>query len=493
MRSFLLLTGPQWRKTILTALPVTILAFFYSLDISIWIGIAVFLACLTIGHMTYASRHIVTLPNIAILIALLQYVFGAWLNVYWPPSNPVYDIGARLPTYLGYAGPVVIATAAGWALSLLYLHIRKRPVTTANAAVLSELDILFFVGLAGFIATRFVTIEGIRFVLLLIANLRFVGAYGRILLQARGWHWRVALLLSIEGLLAAGTTMFHDLLLWSVWTFAIWIYSYRPQPRVIIAAVIFALVLLPALQEAKWQLREAPTDDDPTSDYEFTSSAEQSVRQAFTWVGYLAPALKDTLTLQLDPDFISDMAVRYNQGWIINRVMFYIPEDEPYAKGATLKEDAVAALVPRIIEPEKFRSGGQVNMLRYAGIELGENTSMTLGYGGEMYANFGLTGGVIGCGLYALFFGIIFRYICLRAYESTLWWSVVPYIFYTAVKAEEDIGHVLNWTVKATVLLTFVFFAFPNLRRALRRSSSASASISRCNLELSGTSRHSAL
>jgi hypothetical protein len=263
--------------------------------------------------------------------------------------------------------------------------------------------------------------------------------------------------------------MFHDLLLWTIWTFALWIYTYRPPPRVIVTAIAVACLLLPALQEAKWQLREGPSVDDPGADYEQTSSAGP-FKQASAWLGYLGPAFAHTLTLQLEPEFIADMAVRYNQGWIINRVMFYVPEEEPYAMGATLKEDAIGALLPRIIDPEKFSSGGRANVLRYAGMELNETTSMTLGFAGEMYANFGPIGGVVGCFFYALFFGLIFRFICRKAFKnSPLWWCVVPYIFYTAVKAEDDIGHVLNWTVKGTVMLTAVFMVFPHLRSALRQ------------------------
>jgi len=106
-------------------------------------------------------------------------------------------------------------------------------------------------------------------------------------------------------------------------------------------------------------------------------------------------------------------------------------------------------------------------MEKYAGMLLNERTSMNLGYAGEMYANYGYVGGIIGCGVYALFFSLLFRVVCLRAFISPLWWSVLPYIGFTVLKADDGIVEVLNWTVKAAIVMTVVCYAFPAFRRAL--------------------------
>src|SRR5205823_2191259 len=118
---------------------------------------------------------------------------------------------------------------------------------------------------------------------------------------------------------------------------------------------------------------------------------------------------------------------------------------EPYARGETLISAFYACLLPRFLAPEKVRAGGRENMERFAGVHL-EGTSMNLGYGGEMYANFGHIGGFIGCGLYALAFSLLFRAISLRAFKSPLWWSVLPYIALWALKAEDGLAEVFNWT-----------------------------------------------
>ena len=92
---------------------------------------------------------------------------------------------------------------------------------------------------------------------------------------------------------------------------------------------------------------------------------------------------------------------------------------------------------------------------------------MNLGYAGEMYANFGLVGGIIGCGIYALVFGLLFRWFCQRAFLHPFWWSLVPFIFFAALKAEDGISDTLNWTVKSCIVAAGVYFVFPGFRAAL--------------------------
>jgi hypothetical protein len=92
-----------------------------------------------------------------------------------------------------------------------------------------------------------------------------------------------------------------------------------------------------------------------------------------------------------------------------------------------------------------------------------------------MYANFGLTGGVLACGLYAFAIGLCFRFFCRRAFDHVMWWSVAPFIFFPAVKAEDDIAFVLNWAVKGSFVLVVIISLLPNFRRALFGRSSVVA------------------
>lgn len=456
-----LLTYKQWLIAVAAGLVIAAVGFPWYANISYWIGATLLLIGIVAVHLAYASRAIVPLPHIAVLIAALQYVLAAWVNYYFPPPAELYDIGGMLPIYLSYAGPVVMALTLGWAAAMWKLRFQPSAPQSCDRRLLTELDVLFFVGLAATLMGNVFEAESVAFAMLLLGNLRYVGLYGRMLVRASGWLWRLGVLLVIEVLFAAGSAMFHDLLLWSAWTFAVWIYCFAPKPRTILAALIAAVVLLPAFQESKWQLR------DHTSENQATGFSDPPLARATTWLTYVVPSIIRSATLNMDADFIAETAVRYNQGWIINRVMAFVPEVEPFANGSTLTDSAVAALLPRFLAPDKVSAGGREYMLRFAGVEMNEATAMNLGYAGEMYANFGLIGGVIGCAAYGFALGILFRIIAQRAAMRPVWWSLVPFIFYASLKAEDDIAFVLNWTTKACVIVAFAAVCLPNLRRSL--------------------------
>src|ERR1041385_2208784 len=126
-RRYLFLTLSQWRTGIIISISAAAAVAAFTFFISMWLPVTVFLVCLTIFHMTQASHFIVPFPHIAILISALQYVLAAWLGVYYPPDNPVYDIGADLPRYLGYTGPLLVAVCVGWSLSLIRLKPKIAP------------------------------------------------------------------------------------------------------------------------------------------------------------------------------------------------------------------------------------------------------------------------------------------------------------------------------------------------------------------------------
>ena len=464
-RRWLLLTGEQWKAGLGISGVAAAGAAAASISISVWISVTVFIVALTVYHMVFASRYIVPLPHAAILVSALQYVLAAWASTFFPPTLLAADTTGSLPYYLTYAGPVMLAIVVGWSCALVRFRDRRPPSVVAHSGLLLELDILFAVGLGAAFFGRLAPNQGsLSFLVLLVASLRYIGVYGRMIAGAPGWEWRLVIVLVAEILFAVNAAMFHPLLLWGMWTLAVFLYSFRPSRRVIFIGLIAACVSLPALQEAKWRFRGSLDEEVANGD---DGNFETLLGRSITGLQLLADGLWQTVTLKLSPEFLSDTTTRYNQGWIVTRVMLFVPAVEPYAEGATLRESVIAAVLPRVAAPDKLQAGGHELMARYAGMELGESTSMNLGYAGEMYANFGPVGGVLACGLYALTFGLCFRFLSGRASAHAMWWSVVPFIFFPAVKAEDDIAFVLNWAVKGSIVLAAIILLLPNLRRSL--------------------------
>jgi hypothetical protein len=467
-RTILFCTPDQWMVALVAGLAISGLVFPWYHQVSYWVGVVLLLMVITACHMVFSSRLIVPFPHIAILIAGLQYVVAAWLSSYFPAGSLTYDISQQqLSGYLAFGSGVTIAVVFGWAAALYGANGRPCPAVQSSARLLAELDGLFWFGLLCGVGARFIPSPGLAFLLLLCANLRYVGSLGRMLVNGPGWQWRVGLTLTLELLLATKEGMFHALLLWSISAFAVYLYRFRPRPAVVFAYICLGLFLLPAFQEAKWRLRERTWDVDLLeSPVQSAKSGGGLLTVTFDWLWYLAEGLYEAATFDMDRQFLCDTIVRYNQGWIVNQVMNQVPTEEPYAKGETLVTAAKAALLPRVVAPQKYSAGGKLHMARFAGLEM-QGTSMNLGYGGEFYANFGYYGAMAGCFIYAALLGLAFRWVARRSLRSPLWWVFLPYVGSIAFKAEEGIAEVLNWVVKASIIAAAVYLLSPALRAAL--------------------------
>ena len=467
-RRVLFSTAGEWQISIFAGLLISALAWPWYKEISYSIGPVILLMVITVFNMISASRFMFASPHVAILIAGLQYVMAAWLGFYYPPSSLVHDIGRDLPSYLTYGTSATIAFAFGWVAVLWRMKPTPWTASTPSSKLLMQLDVLFFTGLFFGFVLRFVSIPSMAFLMLLFANLRYFGAIGRMMVKGKGWQWRIALTVFMEILLATKGGMFHTLLLWSASVFVGYLHAFKPRKYLIFICLLFGMLLLPAFQEAKWRIR-ARSGNFETQSFAFDSVVEDSslLSSLLTWPRYLIEGVIKTLSGNLDADFLGDTAMRYNQGWIINRLMNYVPSEEPYARGETLLTAGKSALVPRILDPEKHSAGGRLYMLRFAGLDLTEGTSMNLGYAGELYVNFGRLGGVLGCFVYAAMLGGAYRWVALRAARSPLWWVFIPYVGSIAFKAEDGISEVLNWIVKATIVSAAVYWCFPAIRAAL--------------------------
>lgn len=443
-------------------------------DVSLWIAPGIVLVSLTIFHIVAASKYIVPFPHVAILISSLQLVMAAWWEYYYP-LRPGVGVAHRIDSYLSYAVPVVLAFSMGWALALFRLpaHRVAPPAIArvgASSRLLKDLDLLVFGGLACAIFRKIMYIVTLDFALVLSSELRFVGALGWMILRARGWKWRVALVFLFHAVFAARSGMFHSLLLWGASLFVVWLYCFRPRLRVVLALVFAGILLIPIVEYTKLRVRGSLWRGESLPDTMLLPSVPLTPMNKSVFLGiHFLEGVIHVVTWDLEDEFLSHLSARFNQGWIVNMVQQHVPENEPYAGGETIIRAIVSAVVPRILAPDKYRAGGREYMERFAGYSPLMGTSMTLGYSGEFYANFGHGGGILASGVYALTLGLLFRFAFRLSKHNPLWWAFVPFVANWAFKAEEGVGEIVNWLVKG-ILVTFVIVhVLPGLRSALLR------------------------
>ncbi|HEY5743248.1 MAG TPA: hypothetical protein VIS99_11965, partial [Terrimicrobiaceae bacterium] len=264
---------------------------------------------------------------------------------------------------------------------------------------------------------------------------------------------------------------------------ALFVYQRAIHRGVLFLLLAFMFVALPGLEEAKLRLRETTWRGHLTYDRVFGMDLRpEGLNIPVVWFLYFAEGLLQTATLTLSEEDLSHLSVRYNHGWIVARVIDTVPEIEPYAKGETIIGAFSAAALPRMLSPDKYVAGGEYferfTQTRLYDSRTGERlASMNLGFAGEFYANFGFTGGIIAGGLWGLVSGLIFRWFCKRGSICHLWWAFYPYIFSYGMKAEEGIGEIVNWLIKAAAIAAAAIYLLPGLRSELFRTETKESEI----------------
>lgn len=436
-------------------------------DVSPWSGVAFAVTAAAIADMVRVSLATVPFPHVAVLICALQYGLAPWASCYYP-SDGEYQI-ASFERYFAYAGPALLAIALGWTISALgVLERAKSPrVSNKGPALQRELDWLLWGGVAlGFLGSR---LEGgsLGFVVVLLANLRYVGGIGWFILAQPGWKWRLTTVLACEVAIASGSGMFHGLILWGLSILGVYVFMRRLKGTVLIPWLTVLAACVFVLQDAKYAIRQAVWYGNQVTVFGQPVPSSSWTKPFASALCFVESATK-VFTGGYSQDSIADSVVRFNQGWIIDGVLSHVPAAEPYAHGETIYRALQASFLPRVLAPNKLKAGGKENMERFAGHPLGEGTSMNIGFAGEMYANFGFWGGLVGCGIYSLILGLLFRWVSVRAQTSALWWAIAAYAGHWALKAETDVGSVLNYVVKASVIMVLMVFFLPALRAELK-------------------------
>jgi hypothetical protein len=390
----------------------------------------------------------VPLLQLTAMIAVLQWLLGPALAYNSEYEYGKYRMYVDESRYFEYALPattlyVVVMLAIG-------ASIRQKEL-------LGQLDrsnfvkIGFFLNFIAFVASIAATRAGggLQFALFLVSQARYVGAIYflfsrhplRLLLAAGSLSFLFIASLSVG--------MFHDLLLWMAVIFCYWFAQRKWDFRAKVMALTATGLLLFAIQVVKQDYRSL-----------VRRGEQPSIVQMM--ISYLSPSGQ-----AWEDNAIANAIIRLNQGWIISAVLDYVPAEEPYAEGETLKDAIVSAFMPRVLAPDKKQAGGRENFRRFTGLPIGKDTSMGISPLGEAYANFGTTGGILlmmGFGaLFALLFKFALKFVAGR--PAFFFW--LPMVFYQSIKAETEFLVVLNQLSKGTVI-ALVLYYFTDLNFPVR-------------------------
>lgn len=391
----------------------------------------------------------IEMRDLIISIALLQWIVGPLLKYYVAdPEDIFYYMAVSEEDYISFVFPASLLFIVGLYFPGLYKRINSGYHLSRAQELLKKYPNLDLLLIIGGIAAAFIESYAplsLRFFLFLVGGIRFIGLFF-LLMNQRKYKWQifggVMFWLFLDAMRHA---IFHELLLWMVFVFIVGAFLFRFKTKHKILFLVPIIVFIILVQTLKFYFRQE------------VGQYSGLLDRAGLFSTMLVEEIQSGEMISSENN-IEAAIDRINQGWIIARIMRHTPDYEPYANGETIIEGIEASLVPRFLSPGKAKAGGRTYFERFTGRDIGENTSMGLSPLGEAYANFGVEGGAYFMFALGLFYNFIL-FIVLRMtnrFPSLILW--LPLLFLQVVKAETDFVVVLNHLVKASIVISLLFF-----------------------------------
>ncbi len=383
-----------------------------------------------------------------------QLLFTGYLAYFVYPEYQYYRMSVEPHEYFTYT----IAAIGSFAIGLYWRekknqHLEAVNITDVRAMAQSNPGIAYFflsIGILASFADYIFTGLSVGFVLYALSLLKFVGLFLIILGSIELKKWLTIAIYSSIIITSFQEAMFHDLIIWSLFLFSVYSLKYQPSFSRKASIFITGVIIVLFIQVIKGTYRENLKESEASLDTVINTTGEvQEQSGGIFTIGNIAPQIS-----------------RFNQGWIITRVLDNVPENEPFAEGETIKLYLEAAFLPRVWAPDKLQAGDKEIFSRYTGQRIFEGTSMALSSVGDAYINFGKIGGCVFLFVYGLLISLLMNFLSKKTKEYPFLPLFALVIFAYAVRIECEMQTVMGHIVKSCIILWVIFILY---QRMLRR------------------------
>ena len=290
----------------------------------------------------------------------------------------------------------------------------------------------------------------LAFVFYLLGSFKFIGLF---LLILGGKNLKVLPLLIVMGSIVSSSLlngMFHDLLTWTIFTASVFGIRYRFDFRIKLIGLAAFVFIAVSIQVLKSSYREATG----------IGGSQQAGVQTFAKL-YEEKNDEGGGVFAFQSLAISN--VRINQGFIITNIMATVPSKVPYANGEEMYMILEAALLPRLIAPDKLKAGDRSIFVKYSGIPIQAGTSMGLSSLGDAYVNFGILGGIG----FMLLLGLFYSEVLNMFHKQSRYYPILilftALVFYYPIRPDCELQTILGHLVKSCFLLFIMIWIWKHI------------------------------
>ena len=386
----------------------------------------------------------VAFKELFLMLYFINYLFSPAIIYLIPEEYVFYKM--RVPPdiyfFIAFIGLLGILIGSNLIKSTNLFQPNIQVIQIESAMSDKTLKTWVFVGvllslIAGFFPTE------IAFLIYLLSLIRFIGAFALYSLNTK-IYWKYVLgILGYEFFNSLRYGMFHDLVMWTIFFFIYFLYLKKINTPKKIILMILAFFAVSFIQNSKATYREA------------LSRQEESGFSTFINSTKLIKNNNQTDNYFYNVSFVNSIT-RINQGWIFASVIDNMDRYRNFQGLTVLNEYLKAALLPRILAPDKLRAGDKSIFNQFSGNHIDENTSMGLGIFADGYVAYGVVGVFVFGLCFGLCFSIIFKIV-------TGWTSVSPFFFLFifpilnyAIRPDCELQTILGHIIKSVLVYSLL-------------------------------------
>ncbi len=392
------------------------------------------------------SSRIFAFREWALLLYALNYLFSPALTYQFDQSLLTYPMKIEAADYFAISIPGFLCFYSGMYFFKTRIFTPQYDRIKRDAKNNESLLVNFvIIGVILKIFGSFFS-GNISFFIYLLSSLRFVGAFALFSCDsAKYWKWVMALLL-LELYFGSIAAMYHDPVMWILFFTLYYAYSNKPSISIRLVGIVTSVLFILFIQGLKGAYRSKIAD---------------------TGISNLSLVLETSSNLGdniISQDNFMGSLNRGNQAWIFASTKERMDRIGDYQGLNVLGLYAESALLPRILAPDKLRSGDKDIFNSFSGHHINENTSMGLGVFADGYIAYGYWGVMFftfGLGLlFSFTFRIVESWAKISEFYVLMLLPLLNYAIRPDCELQTTINHLVKGLIVFGILVTLTKFNF---------------------------------
>ncbi len=450
-------TSSLSQKIIIIYLIISIVVIFTGANFSL-IPASFFIVWLL--HFIIKTNDGFLIRHIFVLMMALQYALGSTLSYEFNTSE-TYKMVLPANDYFSYSFPSILLFSLG-----LFYKSEKANEDTVFSNVFSEFKKIKFKGnVLEFVLIFSLIIDispppipqSFEFVLYILFYLKYAYICYHIITKPKINYILITIPVIFLAYKSVKIGMFHDLVTWAIFWGMSFCIRFKPSLKLKISFAVFFSIAIFAIQLTKAQYRQKTWGLESKGVESGFSTFQTAFEEEASGNFFSASKLTENI-------------VRINQGWILCRVLDFVPHYENYAGFELVYKYVEAAFLPRAFAPDKLNAGDKELFGKYTGLKLTENTSMGLGFPADAWISFGKLGGWLMIFLYGIIINLTLKYFERLIYKFPYLFFFLPVIYIYPIRPDCETQTSFGHLIKTLFIITFLAYrVFPkvNIRRSV--------------------------